>query len=222
MGPTLLISLLWVGFALSHMLLASRGLRPRLVRALGEPAFLGLYSAVAFAFFVPLCWIYFTNRHSGPVLWAIPLGTLGLWTLYVLQGVAWIFVVAGLLRPSPATVRAPSTAGVRGVHRLARHPLFVGLGLFGALHLVSNGTASDVAFFAGFPIFGTLGAWHQDRRKLATGGPRFQKFVESAPFVPFTGRETQRGLRELSRPAIVIGVLLTAVLRWLHGPLFGP
>jgi uncharacterized membrane protein len=224
MSPTAWIVLLWAGFALSHLTLASVRLRPRLVRRLGEPAYLGMFSAVAFAFFVPLCWVYFANRHSGPVLWAVPLGTPGLWAVYLLQGVAWVLVVAGVVQPSPASVGAPaaSAGGARGVHRLARHPLFTGLGLFGALHLISNGTASDVAFFAGFPLFGMLGAWHQDRRKLATAGPAFGRFVTGAPFVPFAGRETLRGLRELPLPAVAVGVALTVAMRWLHGPLFGP
>jgi uncharacterized membrane protein len=221
MDPTRAIAELWLAFGLSHVVLASARLRPRLVRLLGEPAYLGLFSAVAFACFVPLCWIYFTHRHAGPVLWSVPLGPFGLWVIYLLQGVAWVMVVAGVMQPSPAAVGGPGAAPARGVHRLARHPVFFGLGLFGALHLISNASASDVAFFAGFPGFAMLGAWHQDRRKLATAGPQFRRFVEGAPFIPFTGRDTPRGLRELSRPAIAIGVALTAALRWLHGPLFG-
>lgn len=220
MGAPLLILLLWGGFALTHMWLSSRALRPRLVQRLGEPVFLGVYSAIALLLFVPLCWVYFTHRHAGPVFWAVPLGTAGLWLLYLLQGVAWVLVVAGVVQPSPASLGAPTTTAAHGVHRLARHPVFAGLGIFGALHLVSNSAASDVAFFGGFPVFAVIGSWHQDRRKLSTAGPAFQRFFADTPFVPFTGRESLRGLRELSLPAVAIGVALTAALRWLHGPLF--
>jgi uncharacterized membrane protein len=222
-SATFWIVLFWIGFAATHMVLSSVRLRPRLVRSMGEPAYLGVYSAIAFLFFVPLCWVYFTHRHEGPVLWSVALGTVELWIVYLLQGVAWVLVVAGAVQPSPASLaaRPAADAGVRGVHRLARHPVFSGIGLFGALHLLSNGTGSDVAFFAGFPVFGMLGAWHQDRRKLKTGTARFGNFLAKAPFIPFTGRETLPGLRELRLPALAIGIALTVALRWLHGPLFG-
>ena len=84
-----------------------------------------------------------------------------------------------------------------------------------------NGYASDVAFFAGFPLFALAGCWHQDRRKLATD-PEFRAFWEQTPFLPFAGRRTLRGLRELSPIALGIGVVLTVFLRWYHGALFGP
>jgi uncharacterized membrane protein len=106
------------------------------------------------------------------------------------------------------------------VHLLTRHPVFMGAGIFGALHLLGMGFASDVAFWAGFPLFALIGCAHQDRRKLATEGADYRAWHERTPFLPFTGRETLRGLRELSPLAIPIGVALATVLRLLHGPLF--
>jgi uncharacterized membrane protein len=109
---------------------------------------------------------------------------------------------------------------VRGLHRLTRHPLFMGLGLFGLLHVVPNGFASDVAFFAGFPIFAVLGCRHQDQRKLATGDEAFRRYHAETPFLPFSGRETLRGLRELSPLALAGGVGATVLLRLFHAQLF--
>ncbi len=93
-------------------------------------------------------------------------------------------------------------------------------GLFGALHLFVMGYASDVVFWAGFPLFALIGCAHQDRRKLATEGAATAPGTRRTPFLPFTGRETLRGLRELPRLAIAIGVALATGLRLLHGPLF--
>jgi uncharacterized membrane protein len=94
------------------------------------------------------------------------------------------------------------------------------VGLFGLLHLLVMGFASDVAFWSGFLLFALIGCAHQDRRKLAAEGPAYRAWHEETPFLPFTGRETLRGLRELPRLAIPTGVALAVGLRLLHGPLF--
>ncbi len=211
---------LWTLFALTHVGLSSLQVRPRLVSMLGDRAFLGLYSLVAFAVFVPLVWIYMEHRHEGPLLWALSISPALLWALYIVMGAAWVLVVAGGAQPSPASLLGSGPGRVHGVSRLTRHPLFMGIGVFGALHLFPLGLASDVAFFAGFPIFALLGCYHQDRRKLASGDEAFRDWYEKTPFLPFTGRETLRGLRELSPMVYGIGIVLTIGFRLLHGPLF--
>jgi uncharacterized membrane protein len=224
MSPAIGIAALWLLFAATHMGLSSRRVRPRLVAAFGERGFLGAYSAVALAIFVALVWLYIAHRHAGALLWA-PLVTsrAGVWAVYAGQCVAWTMVVAGNLSPTPAVVgmteaRRPKEA--RGVHRITRHPTFMGLGLFGGLHLLVMGFASDAAFWAGFPLFALLGSAHQDARKLATLGPDYRSWHAGTAFLPFTGRDTLRGLREIPAFVYAIGIGTAAVLRWLHGPVF--
>lgn len=223
MPAAVVIVVLWGLFAATHMGLSSRALRPRLVATLGAQGFLGAYSLLAIVVFTALVWFYIGHRHEGALLWSPSLGSVGLWTIYALQGVAWSLVVAGVLSPSPAAFvvgEATPPAAARGVHLLTRHPVFMGVGLFGALHLLVMGHASDVAFWAGFPLFALIGCAHQDRRKLATEGADYRLWHERTPFLPFTGRETLRGLREISPRVIGIGVALATALRLLHGPLF--
>jgi uncharacterized membrane protein len=223
MGASLAILLLWLLFAGTHVALSSLRLRPRLVERLGERGFQGVFSLLAVATLAPLVYAYFTHKHAGPLLWSIPLAPGLRWLLYLGMGVAVVLMVAGLVTPSPAALGAPeSAAEPRGVQLLTRHALFMGLGLLGLLHLVPNGFLADAVFFAGFPAFALLGCWHQDRRKLVTAGERFRRFHARTPFLPFTGGETLRGLRELSRPALVGGVGATVLLRVLHPALFGP
>jgi uncharacterized membrane protein len=213
---------LWALFVATHMLLSGQRLRPALVARIGEPAFLGLYSAVAFATFVPLVWLYVASRHEGALLWALPIGTAALWALYAGQVVAWTLVVAGLVSPSPATVGLPAErrpTEPRGVHRITRHPLFMGVGLAGLLHLPVGGFATDVAFWAGFPLFAWIGCAHQDRRKRTTQ-PGYADWIAATPFLPFAGAGAVRGLRELSPYVVAAGLALTVTLRLLHGPLF--
>jgi len=222
MPAWLAVALLWAVFAATHMGLSSRSLRPRIAGALGERGFLGVYSLVAFASFVPLVWVYLSHRHQGASLWALPIGSAGLGAIYAGQLVAWTLAVAGLASPSPATVGLPEERRPReprGVHRVTRHPLFMGLGLAGLLHLPVNGFASDVAFWAGFPLFAVLGCAHQDARKRATQ-PGYADWAAATPFLPVPGAGAGRGLRELPPAVVAAGLAVTVGLRLLHGPLF--
>ena len=214
MDPTTQIALYWLMFASSHMVLASRHIRPRLVGALG-PSFYRLgYTLVAIAIFMPLLFSYLGHRHAGPLLWAMPMSTWLTWTVYVGIGGAFVLMAAGFLTPSPVIPGAPYERP-QGVHWLTRHAIFMGTGVWGLMHLIPNGYLSDVVFFGGFPLFAVVGCWHQDRRKLAEGDERFREFYGQTPFFPFTGRQTLRGLRELSPLAVVFGVGITVLIRVL-------
>ncbi len=220
MSPGAQVALLWLGFAGSHLALSSLPVRQRIVARIGEDAFRGLYSLVAFAFFVPLVWTFFAHKHAGRWLWIVERGPGLRWTMYVGMGLAFVMLVASLVRPSPAAV-VPGDPAPRGVYRITRHPLVMALAVFGALHLLPNGSAIDVAFFGGFVAFALIGAWHQDRRKLALGVPGFRAFYEATPFLPFTGRETLRGVRELSPAVVAAGLAVTLVVRYFHPSWFG-
>ena len=129
-------------------------------------------------------------------------------------------MVASFTQPNPSMIGAgPGEA--RGVFRITRHPLFMGIALFAILHLLRNANTADVAFFGGLLAFAVVGSLHQDARKLATGVPGYREFHDATVLVPFTGEGVFQGLRELSPWAIVIGVTLTVVLRVFHGTLFG-
>jgi uncharacterized membrane protein len=214
------IVLLWLGFAGSHLVLSSLPVRRRLVARLGEQPFRGLYSLVAFAFFIPLVAIYFTHKHAGPRLWTLEHGPALIATVYTIMGFAFVLIVAGLVQPSPAAV-VPGDGTPRPVHRITRHPVMMGLALIGLAHLLPNGSAADVAFFGGLALFPLLGSAHQDRRKLADGGERFRRFYEATPFLPFTGRASFRGLRELFPAMAAVGVAVACVVRYFHSSWFG-
>ncbi len=217
---------LWVAFAATHMLPSSARLRPRLVAAVGERAFLGLYSLVALAVVVPLFGYYFSHSHMGPHLFGPYLGlsdgvTALRWFMYAGMGVTFTLLFAGLLRPSPAML-LPGKAEVRGPHHITRHPVFMAAGGIGVLHLlVMNAHATDLAFFLGLATFAVLGSWHQDRRKLASANAEFRRFQEDTPFLPFTGSNTLLGLRELPPLSIALGIASAWAIRAFHPQLFG-
>jgi uncharacterized membrane protein len=219
MSPTVSIVLLWIAFTATHLGLASVRVEPKLRAKLGDAGFLGLYSVVALALFVPLVTIYFGNRHAGPWLWTVEVGPVLRVLLYLGMTLGLILAVGSLLRPSPASLVPNAPAEVRGVYRVTRHPLVLGLALIWALHLVPNASTADVAFFGGFLLFSLAGAWHQDARKLHAGDAKFREFHAATSFLPF-GRGVA-GLADLPPLVIALGLLAALGVRWLHpGPLW--
>ncbi|MFQ5697169.1 MAG: NnrU family protein [Myxococcota bacterium] len=215
------LAALWLGFAATHMGLSSVRLRPRLVARLGERGFQAAYSLVALALFVPLVWVYATHKHAGPWLWSLPHGPWLLAVAYLGNGLALVLLISGFVQPSPV-VRKDAPSEARGLLRLTRHPTFMAIGLWAATHLLPNGSAADVAFFGGMLGFALVGAWHQDRRKLATGSPGFREFYEATAFLRLGGAQALRGLRELPPGVVLGGLAATVALRYFHRALFGP
>jgi uncharacterized membrane protein len=216
MSTAWIVLLLWIGFTATHLGLASVRVEPRLRARMGDLPFLGLYSAVALAFFVPLVWFYFGHRHQGDPLWVVSVGPVLRVVLYAAMTVAVALVLAGVLRPSPASI-APGEARVEGAFRVTRHPLVLGVGLLMLLHTIPFGYPTDLAFFAGFVVFTLAGAWHQDRRKLRAGSDAFRAFHAGTRFLPFSGGTAAlRGLAEI--PLWIWGAAVAAALaiRWIH------
>jgi uncharacterized membrane protein len=210
----------WLAFSVTHMALSSAPVRTRLIATLGERGFFGVYSLVALGTFVPLVWFYFAHKHEGPFLWYLGTSSVVRWIMYAGMALALSMLVAALLRPSPAAI-VPGTAEVGGAYHITRHPLFMAVGFYGLLHLlVARVNATELAFFAGFPLFAWAGCRHQDRRKLATGDLKFRRFHEETVFFPFTGWGALRGLREIRLP-LAIGTALAIGLRVFHPQLFG-
>jgi len=211
---------LWIAFAATHMGLSSLSLRPRLLERLGERGFLGVYSLVALVLFVSLVRLYASHKHVGPELWS--LGELPGVRAIMAVGmlVALTLAVAGMLTPSPASM-VPGKAEVKGVFRITRHPLLMGMWLFGLMHLLgAQINAAELAFFGGFFVFALVGCRHQDQRKLVTAGEEFRRFHEQTPFLPFTGPGWLQGLKQMPVP-IVVGFVVTGVVRYFHPTLFG-
>ena len=221
MKDTAIILVLLLLFASSHMLLSSRAIRARLVARLGDQRFFVAYSVTALVFFAPLVYYYFTHRHAGPLLWSLPGSGAAEFLLVLANVLGFVLLVAGVMTPSPASNAAASHDEPGGVHRITRHAVFMGLGIWALAHAISNGYAGDVAFFGGTVVFVLIGSWHQDRRKLAEGDPRFERFHSATAFLPFTGRGALRGLMELRPSAVIIGIAVALIARYLHPSIGG-
>jgi uncharacterized membrane protein len=213
----------WLAFAGSHMFLSSLRVRGRIVAGIGERAFAGLYSVVALVTFVPIVWTYWGARHSGPMLWNLRgLAAVRLLAI-VLAAIGFALVSASFVQPSAAGMDPRAVPRAQGILRITRHPLLMGLGLWGMAHTLVNGFLADVVFFGGFPLFALFGAAHQDARKQADRGQRLGPFFDETSLLPFVAIATGRNrveAGELPWGALGAGTLVALILYLLHPALF--
>jgi uncharacterized membrane protein len=225
MDPTSWIAFWAVLFLGTHLLISSSAVRPRLVVAVGEQLYRGIYSIAAFATLGPLIYEFAYHKHSGPLLWYLRNLAPIRWLAWLLMLAAFIFFVASLINPNPASLGAPANRdSPTGILKVSRHPGFVAFCGFGIAHLLMNGWAGDAIFFATFPALGIIGGLHQDSRKLGEIGDRYREFKASTSFFPFAALLS--GRQRLTRAdipwtAIGLGALVTIAIILLHPMIFG-
>ena len=211
MEATLWIGLGWLLFGGTHTALSHPPVRDRLVARFGENGFLGIYSFVALATFVPLCWTFFANRIATPV----PLPVLATvpgpaWAVMGLMFVALNLILLGFSSPNPVSAlmdRAGgrSGSGAVGALRITRHPAFMGVALAGFAHCLVNPAPIDRVFFGGMALYSVLGCAHQDWRRRRSGGPALAAFFAETSFFPFVAIAAGRN-------RLVVGELRPLVL----------
>jgi uncharacterized membrane protein len=226
MDATVWIALWAALFLGTHFALSSATVRPRLINAVSQQGFLGIYSLVAFATLGPLIYEFAYHKHSGLMLWYLRANSPIRWLAWILMFLALIIFVASLINPNPGGLGAPQTRSTEphGVLKITRHPGFVAFTLFGLAHLLMNGWLGDVIFFATFPALGILGGIHQDARKIRELGDTYREFKAKTSFVPFaaliSGRQ-QWTSADMPWAAIGAGTVLTIAIVALHPIIFG-
>jgi len=224
MDATVWIALWAVSFLASHLIISSAAVRARLISAVGDQPYRGIYSLVAAATLGPLIYEFARNKHAGPLLWYLRAVAPIRWLAWILMLTALILFVGSFINPNPAGMAPGGSTEPRGIIKITRHPSFVAFSLFGIAHMLMNGWAGDVIFFGMFPALGILGGMHQDQRKIRDLGDSYREFVAKTSFVPFaaliSGR-AQWSSGDMPWAAIGAGVVLTVALLALHPTIFG-
>jgi uncharacterized membrane protein len=224
MDATVWIAIWAVSFLASHLIISSSAVRPRLIAAVGEGPYRGIYSLVAIGTLVALIYEFGHNKHAGPMLWYLRAIPPLRWLTWILMLAALILFVGGFITPNPGGMTPGGSKEPRGVLKITRHPTLVGFGLFGIAHMLMNGWAGDVIFFGMFPALAIIGGMHQDARKLRELGDSYRELMAKTSLAPFGALVSGR-VRWTSGDtpwaAIGAGVVLTIAILALHPTLFG-
>jgi uncharacterized membrane protein len=199
----------------------STPLRGILSRAVGEKAYIGLYTLVSFAMIAWMVWAY--NRAPLEPLW------VGLrWLPAVLLPFAFVLLACGIFARNPTIVGfdklLKNAEPARGMIRVTRHPVMWSFMLWALSHLLARGELGACVFFGTFLALAALGAVLMDQRKARTLGEDWQRFAAVTSYVPFVaivqGRNRFR-VSEIGWRNPSIGLALYALFFWFHPLLFG-
>ncbi len=197
---------------------ASTPVRGKLVAAIGEWPYRGLFSLVAFATLAWMIWAYAGAEHDH--LWTGPR-----WPPFAAMPFAFVLLACGYWR-NPTMVGADkllkSEHPARGMIRITRHPLMWAIMLWAASHIVARGDLKAVVFFGGFLLLAALGTVLVDMRKKSNPDwARFAALTSNIPFLAIAQGRNHIAWREIGwlRPAVGIGAF--AVFLYLHPILFG-
>ncbi len=172
----------------STRILAESG-REKAIARLGEGPWKGIYSLLSAIGFVLIVWGFADARFTAPTLYAPPPGARHLTITLML--VAMVLLAAYFFKRSHITA---------ALH----HPMVWSVAVFGAAHLVANGSAADVVLFGAFLIWAAadlVSAYARDRRDaLVYPEPKWSA----------------------TAGAVALGIAFWAVIAfWLHYELFG-
>jgi uncharacterized membrane protein len=222
MDPMTHLVLATLVFLATHFIPATP-LRASLVAAIGERAYLGVYSVVALATIVWMVWAY--NKAPLQPLWQI--SGLRLWPLVVMP-FSLILVAAGAMSRNPTAVMQQEALKVaepaRGIIRVTRHPFMWGVILWAGVHILARGDLASLVFFGGFFVLAGVGTVLIDVRKAATLGDDWKRFAAVTSNVPFGAIVNGRNrfdLREIGWKRIGVGLALYVILLAAHPYLFG-
>src|SRR5277367_3052727 len=146
---TMLIAAAAVFLAI-HLLIAGTRLRDAITGAIGEGAYLGLFSLASVGAIVWLAISYgAAQRGDDPQLYDLGPGVKHLGIPVV--ALAFLLGVQGLFMPNPTSLRQEGAATkpdtVKGVLRITRHPFLWSVAIWSAFHLSANGDEASVIFF---------------------------------------------------------------------------
>ncbi len=214
MSPMAQVTCLSAAFVMQHLIQSHPPVRQAQKRLLGERGFQLWYTIVSTAIWAPLVYIWWTHRHSGPLLWNLPWPIRpGLPDLASALGV--VLLIAGALTsaPSSITFNRAKPLRVTGVLAITRHPVLMGATLWCIGHALANPWQIDVIFFGGQALVGVTGSLHQDWRHR-TMRPEYAEFASKTSIVPSIARLDQVGRKGWI--IMAAGLAFAAIARWAH------
>jgi len=199
----------------------STPLRPALAGAIGERAYLGLFSLASLAGIVWMVLAFKAAPSAAlwPALRHLPAAVMPF---------ALILVVSGGMTPNPSAVGAAKLLDrddpARGILRITRHPIMWGIMLWAGAHLLARGELKSTLFFGSFLLLAAAGTVLMDRRKAAMYSERWTRYARltsNVPFLAIAQGRNRTAWREIGLRKIIIALVAFALLVQFHPWLFG-
>jgi len=214
-------------FLAIHVVISGSRLRGRLVRSIGEPAYLGVFSLLSAAALGWLIVAYGRAHATANVWWTAPAWLR--WPALLVMLLSLLFVVIGLTTPSPTAAGGEAQLqrreAARGILRVTRHPFLWGVALWAATHLVLNGDAASVVLFGSLLTLSLLGPPLIDAKRRRAFGAEWERFAARTSNLPFAAIVAGRNRVRLSEirwwqfglALVLYALLLGGAHRWLLG-----
>lgn len=208
-----------ITFVGTHFVL-SHPLRRPIAGAIGEGAFLGLYSVVAVA---ALLWLALAYRASpaSPPLW--PVGNI-LWAIVTVVMLLASILLMGSVIGNPANPGPPAQLpeAARGVFAITRHPMNWSFALWGGCHIAIYPVAANIILAGSIIVLALVGAALQDRKKDILQPERWRAWKAKTSYWPFRAIAAGRArFGGFGSHALAGGLVLWLVATWVHIPLSG-
>ncbi|MDO7834598.1 NnrU family protein [Sphingobium sp. HBC34] len=210
-----------VAFVGTHFLL-SHPLRGPIVARVGEKAFLGLYSLVAFA---TLGWLVMAYRYESVTNMVWSVGD-GLWALASAIMLLAAILLMGSFVGNPAMpdpegqMGAPAEA--KGVFAITRHPMMWSFALWSVSHILVYPVAKNIIVALAILILALVGAALQDRKKEALQPEMWRQWEARTSYWPFAAIAAGRArFGRFGIHALAGGLVVWLVATWAHMPLAG-
>ncbi|BDW97484.1 hypothetical protein MACH10_31690 [Thalassospira tepidiphila] len=190
-------------------------LRERLVRRIGYRPYIIAFSILSVLLFG---WVI----HEVLVAESFLLWDYQTWQAQLLVVVmlpACILWACAILQPCPLSIgrKTGFDPAKPGINRFCRHPLLLGMILWGAGHTIANGDIVAVLFFGGSSIFALIGFWRMEKIRL-----RGMTDGEQAILLAATRRFSLSGLKAAFRGQdILAGIVLYLLILGGHGHVIG-
>jgi uncharacterized membrane protein len=174
---------------LLHLGLAASPLRARVVAALGQRTYLGLFSALSAIGLIALIWTYRNAMLPDAFVLLRPVTPWMLWIPAPVMPFALILLVGSLTTPNPTSGQGgqlprgaePAT----GIMRVTRHPMLWSYVLWSLAHLVANGDAASLMLFGSVFVVAVNGMHSIDRKRARTDAAGWVHYTAATSILPF-------------------------------------
>jgi len=215
-------------FLAIHLLIAGTRVRNVLTGAVGEGAYLGLFSLASVGVVVWLAMAYNAAQASAGNRQLFDLGKAVHDLAIPVTLVAFLIGVPGLMMPNPTavgqSVGASKEETVHGILRVTRHPFLWGVAIWSGYHLIANGDLASVVLFGTFlvlALFGTISIDAKRERKLGEQWSVFANRTSNIPFAAIIAGRNSLKLGEYFDWRFFVALIIFAVVLFAHARIMG-